>query len=203
VPSAVPPSFGCAALFDRRSGLMATRLALPCIAGALRRSLLGSPCCRAWLAVRSGGSRVHSLPLSLRFAPATGSLCRRPTGTRPVHSPFFVMWRGVWARAPRSVKRGGLRGQASPRGQFSSARRGSTRPRTRRTRSPATVDIWGIARPSATDHRARSWIRDGSGWLGRADSGYIVRLRREVVLGRSPSAGPWALDAVRRRHRQP
>ena len=43
--------------------------------------------------VRSGGSRVHSLPSSLRFPPATGSLCRRSTGTRPVHSPFFVMSR--------------------------------------------------------------------------------------------------------------
>jgi len=59
------------------------RSALPCIAGALRRSLLGLP---LWLAVRSGGSRVHSPPPSLRFPPATGSLCRRSTGTRPVHS---------------------------------------------------------------------------------------------------------------------
>jgi hypothetical protein len=63
------------------------RSALPCIAGALRRSLLGDPC----RPVRSGGSRVHSPPPSPRFPPATGSLCRRSTGTRPVHSPLFVM----------------------------------------------------------------------------------------------------------------
>src|SRR4029079_2056755 len=55
--------------------------------------------------VGSGGSRVHSLSLPLRFPPATGSLCRRTTGTRPVHSPLFVMWRdggraGPWRQAP-------------------------------------------------------------------------------------------------------
>jgi hypothetical protein len=48
--------------------------------------------------VRSGGSRVHSPPSSLRFPPATGSLCRRATGTRPVQSPLFVMWPGVYGR---------------------------------------------------------------------------------------------------------
>ena len=90
MPSAVPPSFGDAALRDRRPGYPVVgrvpwRSALPCIAGALRRSLLGiAP-------VRSGGSRVHSPPPSPRFPPATGSLCRRSTGTRPVHSPLFVM----------------------------------------------------------------------------------------------------------------
>ena len=72
-------------LRDRRPGRGTWRSALPCIAGALRRSLLGiTP-------VRSGGSRVHSPPPSPRFPPATGSLCRRSTGTRPVHSPLFVM----------------------------------------------------------------------------------------------------------------
>ena len=40
-------------------------------------------------AVRSGGSRVHSPPPPSRFPPATGSLCRRSTGTRPVHQPVF------------------------------------------------------------------------------------------------------------------
>jgi len=62
------------------------RSALPCIAGALRRSLLSEVAAIADdLAVRSGGSRVHSPPSSPRFPPATGSLCRRSTGTRPVH----------------------------------------------------------------------------------------------------------------------
>ena len=49
---------------------------------------------RRSLAVRSGGSRVHSPPPSLRFPPATGSLCRRSTGTRPVHRPSSIR-RGV------------------------------------------------------------------------------------------------------------
>ena len=53
-------------------------------------------------AVRSGGSRVHFLPPPLRFPPTTGSLCRRSTGTRPVHSPFFAMWPGVWAGRPEA-----------------------------------------------------------------------------------------------------
>ena len=79
-------------LRDRRPGRWTWRSALPCIAGALRRSLLaGAAACGR--RVRSGGSRVHSLPSSLRFPPATGSLCRRSTGTRPVHSPLFVMSR--------------------------------------------------------------------------------------------------------------
>ena len=43
------------------------------------------------VAVRSGGSRVHPPPSSPRFPPATGSLCRRATGTRPDQRPFFVM----------------------------------------------------------------------------------------------------------------
>jgi hypothetical protein len=53
VPSAVPPSFGSAALYvtdgpgwsGRRPGPW--RSALPCIAGALRRSLLGGACVAA------------------------------------------------------------------------------------------------------------------------------------------------------------
>ena len=112
MPSAVPPSFGDAALRDRRPGYPVVgrvpwRSALPCIAGALRRSLLGiTP-------VRSGGSRVHSPPPSPRFPPATGSLCRRSTGTRPVHSPLFVMSaeygsggveRQAWAAASRDLR---------------------------------------------------------------------------------------------------
>jgi len=77
---------------DRRAvpRLRGDRSALPGIAGALRRSLLGLRRCHAPLAVRSGGSRVHFPPLSLRFPPATGSLCRRARGTRPVHSPYSV-----------------------------------------------------------------------------------------------------------------
>ncbi len=85
---------------DRRVRLSTDRSALPAIAGALRRSLLGPAALAAprrskpALTVRSGGSRVHSPPPSPRFPPATGSLCRRSTGTRPVRSPYSVR-RGV------------------------------------------------------------------------------------------------------------
>jgi len=54
-------------------------LSLALCAGAYLRSRVAA------VAVRSGGSRVHSPPPSPRFPPATGSLCRRSTGTRPVH----------------------------------------------------------------------------------------------------------------------
>jgi hypothetical protein len=53
--------------------------------------------CGKPLRVRSGGSRVHSPSSPSRLAPTAGSLGRRATGTRPVHSPLCVMWRGVWA----------------------------------------------------------------------------------------------------------
>ena len=53
--------------------------------------------CGVPLRVRSGGSRVHSPSSPSRLAPTAGSLVRRATDTRPVHSPLFVMWRGVWA----------------------------------------------------------------------------------------------------------
>ncbi len=53
--------------------------------------------CGIPLRVRSGSSRVHSPSSPSRLAPTAGSLVRRATGTRPVHSPLFVMWPGVWA----------------------------------------------------------------------------------------------------------
>ena len=90
VPSAVPPSFGvCRTHLTDGSADGSVdpgrRSALPCIAGALRRSLLGiAP-------VRSGGSRVHSPASPSRFPPTTGSLDRRALATRPAHRPFFVM----------------------------------------------------------------------------------------------------------------
>ena len=56
-------------------------------------------------AVRSGGSRVHSPSSPPRFPPATGSLCRRSTGTRPVHQPVLRDVGGSLGGRPRSVKR--------------------------------------------------------------------------------------------------
>jgi hypothetical protein len=120
VPSAVPPSFGDAALRDRRAPSLARRPI-----GAARYRWRSAPepsdVHGAWapVRVRSGGSRVHSLPSSLRFPPATGSLCRRAKGTRPVHCPFFAMWPGVWAGDPeassRTARAGGQRLEAAAR----------------------------------------------------------------------------------------
>ena len=70
--------------------------------------------CGEPLRVRSGGSRVHSPSSPSRLAPTAGSLSRRATGTRPVHSPLFVMWRGVWA--------GSFRGRQARRGALVRAR---------------------------------------------------------------------------------
>jgi len=70
---------------------------------------------RPFAEIRSGGSWVHSPSSPPRFPPATGSLCRRATGTRPDHSPFFAMWPGVWPGAPTasSAQPGGGGGPAS------------------------------------------------------------------------------------------
>src|SRR4029078_4972048 len=90
---------------DRRT-VVDDRSALPDIAGALRRSLLG-PTDRG-PSVRSGGSRVRSPPLPSRLAPAAGSLLRRARGTRPVHSPV----RDV--PASLAVAHRGVKGVAQP-----------------------------------------------------------------------------------------
>ena len=91
--------------------------------------------------VRSGGSRVHSLPPSLRFAPATGSLCRRATGTRPVHSPYsYVSGDGGRVRGGR---------QAAPRDR-QQASPGSNR----RARTTRQGRIARVRRPSWTARRA-------------------------------------------------
>ena len=88
---------------DRRvAGSRGDRSALPCIAGALRRSLLAS----RLAPVAFGPEAPGSIPRRRRsgFAPTTGSLDRRATGTRPVHSPLFVMCREYGRRrgAPSS-----------------------------------------------------------------------------------------------------
>ena len=107
--------------------------------------------------VRSGGSRVHSLSLSPRFPPATGSLCRRATGTRPVHSPFFVMWRGWWQGAPRA----------------SSA---SRRPRTIAARSVGGSHALRLERRSD----ASAFLALAGPWLGarEAEHNLILGIRR-------------------------
>ena len=93
MPSAVPPSFGCAALSDRRSGTLATRLALPGIAGALRRSLLGR--CRPFGPEAPGSIHRRCHPGSHQ---PPGLCAGSASVTRPDHSPRI---RDV----PRSVRR--------------------------------------------------------------------------------------------------
>ena len=102
-PSAVPPSFGDAALRDRRATLVADRrcpLSLALCAGAYWRPW---PLPRR---VRSGGSRVHSPPPSPRFPPATGSLCRRHDGYSSRSQPVIRDVAGTSTPAPsRGVNR--------------------------------------------------------------------------------------------------
>jgi hypothetical protein len=154
VPSAVPPSFGDAALRDRRAEV-------PPIGAALYRwRSAPEPTARRRPAeVRSGGSRVHSPPSPLRFPPATGSLGRRTTGTRPVHSPFFAMSAESRVRAPLRQGRSGApvrsRCRRGPAGsdtggtsdRTSIARRERTAIRARRSRS-ARVDTGRTGRPA-------------------------------------------------------
>ena len=105
MPSAVPPCFRrCRTLLTGGpSRLRDDRSALPCIAGALRRSLLTSAARAAsWFGPEAPGAIPSSS--SFRLAPAAGSLDRHATGTRPVHSPSLRDVRGVWARASRGVK---------------------------------------------------------------------------------------------------
>ena len=125
VPSAVPPSFGvCRTRRDRR--VRRCRHRRPIGAALYRWRSAPEPTGVARLApprVRSGGSRVHSPSSSSRLAPAAGSLGRRATGTRPVHSPFFVMWPGVWPWPGRTR-------QASSAGRVASRARSPAQRRT-------------------------------------------------------------------------
>ena len=125
MPSAVPPSFGvCRTHRDRRAVGVSTDadrrcpVSLALCAGAYWRPRLAPP------RVRSGGSRVHSPSSSSRLPPAAGSLGRRATGTRPVHSPFFVMWPGVCRRPGGRVKRRATDGRSRTRNPGNGGREG-------------------------------------------------------------------------------
>ena len=85
----------CAALLtDGPVGSPHGRSALPCNAGALRRSLLVVR--DVSVAPRSvRDSRVHSPSPPSRLAPPAGSLDRRLTGTRPDHGLVFSCGAGV------------------------------------------------------------------------------------------------------------
>ena len=98
--------------------------------------------------VRSGGSRVHSPPPSPRFPPATGSLCRRSTGTRPVHSPLFVM----------SAEYGSVSGERQARSVWAAARPA----RSRRSAAPGGWDTAGTADLSRIVRRGGTWSRDAT-----------------------------------------
>ena len=70
--------------------------------------------------VRSGGSRVHSPSPPPRFPPTTGSLCRRATGTRPVHRPCLNVARSLGGGLESAVKEPGASGNglSNPRCQW-------------------------------------------------------------------------------------
>ncbi len=128
--------------------------------------------------VRSGGSRVHFPSSSSRLAPAAGSLDRRATGTRPVHSPFFVMWPGVWAEVADDVKRR----TASP-------------VRARRSGAPAVADSAGSADPFANAGRAERSIRVC--WSRCANAG-TLRTTRPAADRREVASSPHDSAAWRR-----
>ena len=125
---------------DRRDGSSRVRdrcrSALPCIAGALRRSLLTS-------AARAASCSVRRLPGPFPRRRRSGS--HHPpdlwVDARRVLVPFtarlFVNVRGVWPRASRGVKRG-------------------SQARTRRNESRAMPDSAGMPDPSSTAHTAGS-----------------------------------------------
>ncbi len=93
-------------LCDRRPG-RPWRSALPCIAGALRRSLLAGA---AGAAVAFGPEAPGSIPCRRRpgFHQPPGLSADASTGTRPVHSPFFVMWPGGWQAGRRASSGRGI-----------------------------------------------------------------------------------------------
>ena len=160
VPSAVPPSFGvCRTRCDRRADGVSTAadrrcpISLALCAGAYWRPRLSPP------RVRSGGSRVHSLSSSSRLAPAAGSLGRRATGTRPVHSPFFVMWPGVCRRPGGRVKRRARDGRSRARNRGSGGRGGPDTAGTggrSRTAGTAERPIRCVSRPAASGDTRRT-----------------------------------------------
>jgi hypothetical protein len=175
VPSAVPPSFGvCRTRCDRRADRCPPRcsteadrrcpISLALCAGAYWRPRLSPP------RVRSGGSRVHSLSSSSRLAPTAGSLGRRATGTRPVHSPFFVMWPGVCRRPGERVKRPARDGPSGARNPGNGGREG-----------PDTAGTGGRSRTADTAERP---IRCASRRPGSGDS---CRRGRAMVL-REPAS---------------
>ncbi len=180
MPSAVPPSFGvCRTHRDRRPG------DIPLAIGAARyrwrsapepTGLVGGLVARI-PRVRSGGSRVHSPPPSPRFPPTTGSLCRRSTGTRPVHSPYSYQWRGWWQDTARAS---------------SGHRRHVTRhpvARTPRSRRPAASGSADSGRPSSIARTGGTSCRGSCGWGANGD-------RRRTVRAAVPSAAPSRSRAV-------
>ena len=125
-PSAVPPTFGNAALWPT-SRALALVARLPPIGAALYRwRSAPEPTGEPWkLAVWSGGSRVHSLSSPLQLAPTAGSLRRRREVLVPI-TARIRMWAGVYGRAGGCVKSGA--GEAPARLCSGLARRGGAGP---------------------------------------------------------------------------
>ena len=180
MPSAVPPSFGvCRTHRDRRPG------GGPLAIGAARyrwRSApeptgVGGGLSARVLRVRSGGSRVHSPPPSPRFPPTTGSLCRRSTGTRPVHSPYSCQWRGWWQGRAPGVKRpvAGTR----PSGEVARFEARATHDRQRRIAREPDIGRRSLAEPE--DGAARRADH------ARVAAGATQARRRSAGAGRYPA----------------
>jgi hypothetical protein len=179
----VPPTFGDAALLANGSGSRALwrdscRSVLPCIAGALRRSLLASP----------GSSR---------FGPvAHGAIrsCRRPSfhqplglcaGNREVLVPIIAripMWRGVYVQRRVDVKRGRLGDRASV---ATSGRRRQRRAAAHQSRHLLTPVAGGRVAASRR-HRFGGWDPHRTGihahWAASGPSSEAMRPEHRLVV---------------------
>ena len=100
--------------------------------------------------VRSGGSRVHSPSSPSRFAPATGSLFRRPTGTRPVHCPCSDVARRIGR--PRDGCQPPPRGCRSVLGSGAPARRLFERGQRDVRQEPALAEVQVAADRLVAEH---------------------------------------------------
>ena len=186
-------------LRDRRPGRGTWRSAVPSIAGALRRSLLAAA---AGAAVAFGPEAPESIPCRRRpgFHQPPGLSADASTGTRLVHSPFFVMSR------EDGRQRGGrqARGTAGGRSVGSKPRQRTTGRLGYRGKRGSVVDrshnrnvepraVWIIREWRHAAHRP-----GGGPWLTRSSRAPIrerlARLPRARPDG--PARGTW-----RPRHR--
>ena len=140
--------------------------------------------------VRSGGSRVHSPSPSSRFPPATGSLCRRATGTRPDHRPRIRDVPGesrgpLRRRQPTGPRLGGRRADDRTSPSLALLRRlAHGRPPVARTQAPGTVGMGQARRPELVrDLEDALVVGPAGGAAGRPDELRFAGHGRQAAQG--------------------